>query len=76
LEIFQHADEISDDPDIHVRMSFVYAEQGEKLLAMTELEKALKAGYSYFDLIESSPHFQSLRNDEEFKTLISTYRNH
>ncbi len=76
LEMFQHADEISDDPEINVRMSFVHAEQGEKLLALAELEKAFQAGYSYFDLIDSSSHYHSLRNDEEFKTLISTYRNH
>jgi tetratricopeptide (TPR) repeat protein len=74
MEIFRRADEISDDPDINVSMSFVYAAQGEKGLALTELEEAFKAGYSYFDLIESSPHYHSLRNDDEFKALVSKFR--
>ncbi len=75
MDMFRRADEISDDPEIHVRMSFVHAEQGEKLLALAELEKAFKAGYSYFDLIESSPHYHSLRNDDEFRALVSKFRN-
>ncbi len=75
MEMFQQADKLSDTPDINVKMSFVYAEQGEKELALTELEKAFKAGYSNFDLIESIPHYHSIRNDDEFKTLISKFKN-
>lgn len=75
MDMFRRADELSDAPNISVRMSFVYAERGEKELALAELEKAFQAGYSYFDFVESSSHYHSLRNDKEFRALISKFRN-
>lgn len=75
MDMFRRADELSDAPRISVRMSFVHAERGEKELALAELEKAFQAGYSYFDFVESNSHYHSLRNDKEFRALISKFRN-
>ena len=45
-----------------------------KLMGEDE-ENAFEAGYSFFDFVESSSHYHSLRNDEEFRALISKFRN-
>ena len=75
MDMFRRADEVSDAPSISVSISFVHAERGEKELALAELEKAFQAGYTNFEFVESSSHNHSLRNDEEFRTLISKFRN-
>ncbi len=57
-----------------MQFSTVYAVQGEKSKALTEMEKALDAGYRDCTYLETSPYFDSLRSDPQFQQLVDRCR--
>lgn len=38
------------------------------------LDDALAIGYSDFDRIDNSPHFETLRSDSRFQALVEKYK--
>ncbi|MDA2914457.1 tetratricopeptide repeat protein, partial [Acidobacteriia bacterium AH_259_A11_L15] len=64
-----------ESPVVLVQFCSVYAMQGEKEKALAELEKALENGYRDFAYLDSSPYFDSLRDDPRFQQLLARYRN-
>ena len=65
--------QISPDREPLIGIGFAYAGLGEIELAMKAFEKAIKSGNRKFEIIESSPHIENIKNDKRFKEFISKY---
>jgi tetratricopeptide (TPR) repeat protein len=61
-------------PVMVVQRASVYAVKGDKEKALSELTRALDAGYRDFAYLDSSPYLASLRSDPRYQVLMRRYR--
>ncbi len=56
----------------YFNLARVYAERGDKERALRNLKQAVKLGFKDREQLQKDPHLDSIRNDKEFKKLVSS----
>ncbi len=75
LDTYQTLQQMNPDRPL-VDVAYAYAGLGKKELAFDQLQKVFEKGFQAFDVVEMSPHFAEMRNDERFRSLIKQYQGH
>jgi tetratricopeptide (TPR) repeat protein len=58
----------------YYRLGATYAAKGDHPRALETMQKAFQVGFSDFAAIDNSPYFDSIRNDPQFRQMLSKYR--
>ncbi len=74
LAAFEIARSIWPREDVFINLAATQAGLGDLDAAFDNLEKGLDAGFDYFDALDGSAYFESLRADPRFTALIDDYR--
>lgn len=59
------------EPTVHYNLACSYSLLGKKRAAISELKKAISLGYDDFEHLKEDPDLSNIREDNEFRELIS-----
>ena len=63
------------NPQVWYRLALAQAQNGEKKRALESLKRAVEQGFADSARLEQAPEFASLRQEQEFQTLVKRLKN-